>query len=172
MARSVFLSSTFSDFIKERKILLEAIPFIDIHVICAERKGKSGKCLQETIEDWIDGSDMVVLLIGGKYGTESSPEHSWTQEEFEYAKQKGKEVFAYVRTMPENMKRFVDVDSKKRDKLEKFIKLVNEYVEVIPRYDLGEEHKLVAMVIRDLDRHQRQLDRIESEESYDEGFVA
>lgn len=171
MARSVFLSSTFSDFIEERKLLIETLPFIDIHVSCAERKGKSRQGLEKAIEKWIDESDMVVLLIGEKYGTEPSFEDSWTQKEFEYAKKQGKEIFAYIRTIPENMKQFLDVDSKKKDKLEKFIKLVEKYLEVIPRYDFGKNHLLIAMVIRDIERCQRELDRIESEESYDEGFV-
>ena len=171
MARSVFLSSTFSDFIKERKLLLETIPFIDIHVNCAERKGKSGKSLKKTIEDWIDSSDMVVLLISDKYGTEPNLKHSWTQKEFEYAKEKNKEIFAYIRAIPENKKQFVDNDLEKRDKLKNFIELVEEYVKVVPRYEFGEDHQLVAMVIRDLERHQKELDQKESEKIYRDGFT-
>jgi len=166
MDYSVFLSSTFSDFIQERRLLIETIPYIEISVKCAERLGNSGECLDKTIKHWIDKSDMVVLLISAKYGTEPNPKYSWTRREFEYAKAQDKKIFAYIRTIPEDMLHLVDTDSEKKAKLEEFIELVEEYIEIVPRYEYGKAHLLIANVLRDLERCQRKIEKEKRENSY------
>lgn len=172
MIKSVFLSSTFSDFSEERKILTESIPYIKIHVNCAERMGCSQQDLAKTIKEWIDESDMIVLLIGGKYGTFSNNHQSWTRLEFSYAKKKNKPIFAYFRELHNETKLYVDVDidQKKQDELKRFIEDVEKYASNIPRYDHDKIYLLVAMVIRDLERQQVKLDRKENEDDFNAGF--
>lgn len=61
-AYTVFLSSTFADFGKERRKIMENLTYIDVHVRCAELTGDVNKSLTHTLLEMIDGSDMVVLL--------------------------------------------------------------------------------------------------------------
>ncbi len=171
MVKSVFLSSTFSDFSKEREELMTVLPFIDVHVNCAEHTGNEGiKDKEKSIEYWIDTSDMIVVLIGNKYGSEIRPAKSFTRKEFEYALGIGKPIFAYIRLIPEELKLFTDIYPRKKANLDNFIKFVDRNIPNVPRYKLGEEIKLIAMVLRDLDRCSRRLQAEDEENSYNTGF--
>jgi len=170
MKRSVFLSSTFSDFPEERDFIKKCVPNIDIFVNCAENKGDVGMTLKKTIKQWIDDSDMILLLIGDKYGTEQNNKCSWTQEEFEYAKKCKKRIFAYLRILPEKLNQLSDKNEKKNKKLQKFKKLVENHVANIPRYKYEDFCTLITFVIRDLDRHRAELESIESRNIYNSGF--
>ena len=51
----------------------------------------------EVIKQWIDESDVYLLILGGRYGSiESKTGKSYTQLEYEYAFDKGKPLFACV----------------------------------------------------------------------------
>lgn len=51
----------------------------------------------EVIKEWIDDSDLYVLILGGRYGSlEPKSQKSYTQLEYEYAVEKGKPYFAVV----------------------------------------------------------------------------
>ena len=53
----------------------------------------------EAIQQWIDGSDVFLLILGGRYGTiEQTSGKSYIQLEYEYARDKGKNLFAVVIT--------------------------------------------------------------------------
>ena len=131
MVRSVFLSSTFGDFKEERRALVEAIPYIDLHVHTAERKGfKPGKTLEEHLKEWIEEADAVVLLVGLRYGSKSDDGVSWTEKEIRYALSKGKCIFGYIREHPEIDLKNIDVSTE----LGSFVKTIEKEVTVIPRY--------------------------------------
>src|SRR2546428_8859619 len=94
------------------------IPLAGFHVNCAERMGQdSVGSLGKYLEMWIDKSDVVILLIGLKYGTEPDDGISWTEREFRYALDKGKPIFCYFREHPE-------VDIAKIDLPQKLLNLV------------------------------------------------
>ena len=112
MVPCVFLSSTFSDFIDERSILMEVIPYVDIHLICAERKGFEGSSLSYTLEEWINKSDMIILLIGMRYGEESKEGCSWTETEIRYAIKNKKRIFAYIRELKTEQLKLIDPNKK------------------------------------------------------------
>lgn len=170
MVPTVFLSSTFADFGKERSILMEVIPYLDVHLICAERKGYDGLILEKSLKRWIDESDMIILLIGMRYGSESESDYSWTEEEIRYAIKKNKRIFAYVRKLDSEQKMLVDQDMKKAKKFEKFAEMVNKHVPVIPRYSYEKPYQLGAIVVRDVDRYAEELKAKESAEIYSDGF--
>jgi hypothetical protein len=165
MAHSIFLSSTFGDFESERNTLIEVIPYVGVHVHCAAREALQPlKTLEEHLEDWIDKSDAVVLLVGLKYGSKSEDGESWTEKEIRYALSRNKRVFCYLRKHPEIDLTMIDAPVE-LDNLVDFIKGRFPFVQ---RYKHGQLPHLVAMVIRDLNDWARRLDEQDAQEGFNE----
>lgn len=92
----VFVSSTYTDLIEERQKAVEAI--LDAgHIPAGMELFRAGKSQMETIQKWIDESDVYCLILGGRYGSvKEESKLSYTQLEYEYAVSKGKPLFAIV----------------------------------------------------------------------------
>lgn len=92
----VFISSTSDDLKEERKIAIEAI--LDAgHIPAGMEIFKGGGEKWETIQKWIDDSDIYVLILGGRYGsTDKQTNLSYTQLEYEYAQMKKIPMFSIV----------------------------------------------------------------------------
>lgn len=64
----------------------------------------------EAIKQWIDESDVYLLILGGRYGSiEPSSGKSYTRLEYEYALASGKPLFSCVITenaLEERVKKF------------------------------------------------------------------
>jgi nucleoside 2-deoxyribosyltransferase len=93
----VFVSSTYTDLIQERQAAVEAILTAG-HIPAGMELFTSGDESQmEVINQWIDESDVYLLILGGRYGSvESKTGKSYTQLEYEYAVNQGKPLFACV----------------------------------------------------------------------------
>jgi nucleoside 2-deoxyribosyltransferase len=93
----VFVSSTFSDLREERQAAVEAILYAG-HIPAGMELFTAGDESQmEVIKQWIDESDVYLLILAGRYGSiESKTGKSYTQLEYEYALNKGKPLFACV----------------------------------------------------------------------------
>lgn len=93
----VFVSSTFSDLIQERQAAVEAILTVG-HIPAGMELFASGDESQmEVIKQWIDESDIYLLILGGRYGSvEPISGKSYTQLEYEYALGNSKPCFACV----------------------------------------------------------------------------
>lgn len=93
----VFVSSTYSDLIKERQAAVEAI-LTSGHIPAGMELFTSGDESQmEAIKQWIDESDVYLLILGGRYGSiEPNTGKSYTQLEYEYAVSQGKPLFSCV----------------------------------------------------------------------------
>lgn len=93
----VFISSTFSDLPQERQAAVEAI-LVAGHIPAGMELFTSGDESQmEVINQWIDESDVYLLILGGRYGSvEPKSGKSYTHLEYEYADKKGKPLFACV----------------------------------------------------------------------------
>jgi len=93
----VFVSSTFSDLIDERQAAVEAILTAG-HIPAGMELFTSGDESQmEVIKQWIDESDVYLIILGGRYGSiEPKSGKSYTQLEYEYALNQGKPLFACV----------------------------------------------------------------------------
>ncbi|MEJ0091377.1 MAG: DUF4062 domain-containing protein [Limisphaerales bacterium] len=93
----VFVSSTHSDLIHERQAAVEAILAAG-HIPAGMELFTAGDESQmEVIKQWIDESDVYLLILGGRYGSiESKTGKSYTHLEYEYALAQGKPVFACV----------------------------------------------------------------------------
>lgn len=93
----VFVSSTFTDLKVERQAAVAAILKAG-HIPAGMELFTSGDRSQmKVIEKWIDESDVYMLILGGRYGSiEKTSGVSYTELEYDYAKQVGKPMFAVV----------------------------------------------------------------------------
>ncbi|MGE5296150.1 MAG: DUF4062 domain-containing protein, partial [Solirubrobacterales bacterium] len=91
----VFVSSTYSDLIAERQAAVEAILTAG-HIPAGMELFTSGDESQmDVIKQWIDESDVYLLILGGRYGSvEPKSGKSYTQLEYEYALSQNKPLFA------------------------------------------------------------------------------
>ena len=95
----VFVSSTYTDLRDERQAAVEAILTAG-HIPAGMELFTSGDESQmEVIKQWIQESDVFLLILGGRYGSvEPTSNKSYTQLEYEYAVSLGKPSFACVIT--------------------------------------------------------------------------
>src|SRR5438067_6382584 len=85
----VFVSSTFSDLIRERQAAVEAILTAG-HIPAGMELFTAGDESQmDVIKQWIDESDAYLLIMGGRYGSvEPKSGKSYTHIEYEYAQRR------------------------------------------------------------------------------------
>lgn len=95
----IFVSSTYTDLIQERQAAVQAILTAG-HIPAGMELFTSGDRSQmEVIKQWIDESDVYLLILGGRYGSvESHSGKSYTHLEYDYATEKGKPLFSCVIT--------------------------------------------------------------------------
>jgi len=93
----VFVSSTFTDLVSERQAAVSSILRAG-HIPAGMELFTAGDQSQMTIiKQWIDESDVYMLILGGRYGTiEEKSGLSYTELEFEYAVSSGKPLFSVV----------------------------------------------------------------------------
>ncbi|MDD3223560.1 MAG: DUF4062 domain-containing protein [Clostridium sp.] len=95
----VFVSSTYSDLTLERQAAVEAILKSGNIPAGMELFKSSNRSQLKTIKEWIDESDVYMLILGGRYGTiESRSKLSYTQLEYNYAVKKKIPYFSIVVT--------------------------------------------------------------------------
>jgi hypothetical protein len=119
----IFVSSTYSDLIEERREVIEAI--IDLGHIPAGMEGFPAIDIEQFkyIKKVIDQCDYYVLIVAGRYGSLANEGTSFTEREYRYAVESGKVVIAFVidpavltSLLPENL----DTDAEIVEKLSKF----------------------------------------------------
>lgn len=95
----VFISSTYSDLQEERQAAVSAILKAG-HIPAGMELFTAGDRSQmDTIKEWIDESDVYMLILGGRYGSiEATSCISYTELEYDYAQEQGKPAFAVVIT--------------------------------------------------------------------------
>jgi hypothetical protein len=93
----VFVSSTYLDLKDERQSAVKAILEAG-HIPAGMELFTSGDESQlEVIKQWIDASDVYLLILGGRYGSvEENSQKSYTHIEYEYAMSLKKPLFACV----------------------------------------------------------------------------
>ena len=93
----VFVSSTYSDLIRERQACVEAILRSSNIPAGMELFSAGSETQLEIIMRWIDDCDVYVLILGGRYGSiEPKSGLSYTEIEYNYAVEKSKPMFAIV----------------------------------------------------------------------------
>lgn len=95
----IFVSSTYTDLVQERQAAVEAILTAGHFPAGMELFTAGDESQMEAIKQWIDESDIYLLILGGRYGSiEPKSGKSYTHLEYEYALQQEKPLFACVLT--------------------------------------------------------------------------
>ena len=93
----VFVSSTFTDLIEERQAAVSAILKAGHIPAGMELFTAADRSQMDIIKNWIDESDVYMLILGGRYGSiEPTTGKSYTELEYDYAVEQGKSLFAVV----------------------------------------------------------------------------
>lgn len=118
----VFISSTFADLQDERKAIMESIMDLDCFPAGMEMFPANDSEQFEYIKTIIDSSDYYVLIIAGRYGSLAEDGKSYTEKEFDYAKEKGIPVLVFVKKdLDEIPLSKTDGNEEKMKKLQSFI---------------------------------------------------
>jgi hypothetical protein len=93
----VFVSSTYTDLLDERQAAVAAV-LKSGHIPAGMELFSAGdKSQLQTIQSWIEQSDVYMLILGGRYGTiEADSGLSYTELEFNYAVKLGMPMFSVV----------------------------------------------------------------------------
>jgi len=93
----VFVSSTYKDLKEERQAAVQAILTAG-HIPAGMELFTAGDETQmDVIKEWINESDIFLLILGGRYGSiESETKRSYTHLEYEHAVSQNKPFFAVV----------------------------------------------------------------------------
>lgn len=121
----VFVSSTYTDLIEERKEVTQAILECDCMPVGMEMFPASNLEQWNFIKKVIEKSDIYLVVIAGRYGSESINESgneiSYTEMEFDYAVKLGKPVLAFLIDDINKLERGkTETDSHKMELLERF----------------------------------------------------
>lgn len=118
----VFVSSTYSDLIDERKKVSEAVAKAGFVAEGMEIFPASSQNQMDFIGRVIDRCDYYILVLAGRYGSLAEDGLSYTEKEFRYAKEKGIPILAFIRhdidSLPSDK---LESDPSKREKLEALI---------------------------------------------------
>lgn len=93
----IFVSSTYSDLIDERQMIVQSILKFGSIPAGMELFTANSDEQFEIIKQWIDSSDVYLLLLGGRYGSIcDKTKISYTEMEYDYAVKKKKPIIAIV----------------------------------------------------------------------------
>ena len=116
----VFISSTFSDLKEERKAIIEGLLNAKYIPAGMEMFAASNDEQFKYIKKIIDTCDYYILIVGARYGSiNPSTGKSFTEQEYDYAVEKGIPVLAFLHDDPYNLPVEKREDDK-RDLLKKF----------------------------------------------------
>lgn len=93
----IFVSSTYKDLIEARDKVMETILNLYHFPVGMEMFSADDSEQWEIIKDSIDVSDYYVVIIGHRYGSMTSDGIGYTEKEYDYAKEKGIPILAFIR---------------------------------------------------------------------------
>ncbi|MGZ8136693.1 MAG: DUF4062 domain-containing protein [Methylococcaceae bacterium] len=97
----VFVSSTYADLQDERKKVIQTLLELDCIPAGMELFPATDEDQFEFIKRIIDDCDYYLLIIGGRYGSVTAEGISYTELEYQYARQRGLKVIALLHEKPE-----------------------------------------------------------------------
>ena len=142
----VFISSTFSDLEAERFSIMKAMMGIDCIPAGMEDFPAFDEAQLSYIKRIIDESDYYILIIGGRYGSLDDDGISFTEKEFQYAKEKKKPILAFINSDVGSLPaKHTDDDQSKRAKLERFKEEV-KHSRIVKFWSRSEELPGLALI--------------------------
>lgn len=113
----VFVSSTYTDLIEERKEVIQALLELDCIPVGMEMFPAADDDQWTLIKRLIDDCDYYILIVGGKYGSLNSDGISYTQMEYEYASNNNIPIISFLHKNPDNI--VAGKSEKEIDKIQK-----------------------------------------------------
>jgi Domain of unknown function (DUF4062) len=124
---SVFVSSTYDDLREERAEVQKALLKLHCLPVGMELFGSADEETWEFIKRRIAECDYYVVVVAGRYGSVAAEGLSYTEKEYDYARELKKPVLAFVHgdrgSIPNNE---TESDPAMRSKLEDFIRKVRQ----------------------------------------------
>ncbi|MCP1413661.1 DUF4062 domain-containing protein [Paenarthrobacter sp. A20] len=96
----VFISSTYTDLIEERREVTQALLELNLLPAGMEMFPSADSDQWTLIKRVIDRSDFYVVILGGRYGSTTEEGVSYTEKEFDYAAELGKPIFGFAHADP------------------------------------------------------------------------
>lgn len=91
---SAFISSVYESLRDERSEVIDCLLDHSVFPVCMEHFTSAASQKFNDIEKRIDESDFLILILGRKYGSTDENGVSWTEREYEYARQQQKPMVA------------------------------------------------------------------------------
>jgi hypothetical protein len=101
----VFVSSTYTDLIEERRELIQALLEMECLPAGMELFPAANESQWDLIKQAIDDSDYYVVVVGGRYGSMGPEGVSYTEQEYDYAVSTGMPVLGFVHADPDSLPR-------------------------------------------------------------------
>lgn len=99
----VFISSTFTDLVDERREVMQALLEMDCLPAGMELFPAGNTDQWTLIEGVIEQSDYYLVILGGRYGSMSEEGISYTEKEYDYAIELGIPVMGFVPADPDTI---------------------------------------------------------------------
>jgi hypothetical protein len=99
----VFISSTYSDLMEERKEIIQALLELDSIPAGMELFPAADEDQWTLIKKVIDDCDYYIIIVAGRYGSIGPDGMSYTEMEFRYARDSGKPIIGFVHKEPEKI---------------------------------------------------------------------
>lgn len=96
----VFVSSTYTDLIEERKVVMQALLELDCIPVGMELFPAADEDQWTLIKKLIDDCDYYLIIAGGRYGSVNSDNVGYTQLEYEYALKKEIPIIGFLHKDP------------------------------------------------------------------------
>lgn len=93
----IFISSTYKDLIEPRSKVIESILSLYHFPIGMEMFSAADDEQWDIIKETIDSSDFYIILVGGRYGSTTDEGISYTEKEYDYAKEIGVPILSFVK---------------------------------------------------------------------------
>ncbi len=121
----VFVSSTYADLREERSKVIQALMEMDCIPSGMELFPAADEEQWRFIQRVIDDCDYYLLIIGGRYGSTTPEGISYTEKEYDYARERGLKILAFIReTIDDLPEAKTDSDAESRARLLEFRKSV------------------------------------------------
>ncbi|WP_089305222.1 DUF4062 domain-containing protein [Geodermatophilus pulveris] len=99
----VFISSTFSDLVDERREVMQALLEMDCLPAGMELFPAGDTDQWTLIKGVIEQSDYYLVIVGGRYGSMTAEGISYTEKEYDYAVELGVPVMGFVPAEPDKI---------------------------------------------------------------------
>lgn len=143
---SVFISSTYEDLKEERQTAMQVALENDLIPVGMEQFHAAPIKQWDMITKMIDDCDFYLLIIGGRYGSlVENGQISYTEKEYNYAKENGIPVYAFIKNIETITKEEMDREDylKKQKRLDEFREKVEMGENLVDFFKSLEELKYV-----------------------------